>query len=488
MKKNEFIKKSFILLILMAITCVGFLSCKNLNPSLKLNSEIQTFTQVIDSGVNQETLYNINLNFNGGTLNGKTSDVVSLKNSEKNNLLNIKPQKKHFDFVGWCVDETCLISFDYSQDLTADIELFAKWEQTEFKVSFDANGGILTSNSYVYYKKGTKIEIPTSDPRKSGFIFLGWYSDEDAVVEWNFNSLITADVTLYAGWVEAINIEFNDGEFVGSLSVPINSKVSDIKGDIINASRKASNHVLYGIYSDETYSTELGDDYVLTDKELVYAKFVCLNIKEGNSDFLNQEFNYLTKPIVFTIEVREGQTVELTTSAGFKYEFIAECDEVYEWVYYPERLNVTYTYCKINGQNASGDSYKITMRDSVPYEMVISVDAVFNKKNFKLIVEDGKFYNAQNITWYKTEDKLSDVYDIEIGTGTEISVKLTTDCKVRAVYNNGSQNFVISNSIDVMVDNYFDAEIIVVTIITLALIGTAFVILIITFKKYKVFF
>ena len=43
-------------------------------------------------------------------------------------------------------------------------------------------------------------------PTRNGFVFDDWYTDEALTHVYDFNTLVTQNITLYAKWIEAENI------------------------------------------------------------------------------------------------------------------------------------------------------------------------------------------------------------------------------------------------------------------------------------------
>lgn len=65
------------------------------------------------------------------------------------------------------------------------------------EVTFETNGGSVVESAFVH--KGNVLEKP-ADPEKEGSTFAGWYEDEVLTEEFDFNSVINEDLTLYAKW------------------------------------------------------------------------------------------------------------------------------------------------------------------------------------------------------------------------------------------------------------------------------------------------
>lgn len=42
------------------------------------------------------------------------------------------------------------------------------------------------------------------DPVRSGYTFTGWYTDAACTNAWNFDNTVTSNLSLYAGWMQAV--------------------------------------------------------------------------------------------------------------------------------------------------------------------------------------------------------------------------------------------------------------------------------------------
>ena len=108
------------------------------------------------------------------------------------------------DFIGWSTDKDSKEAeyiknqrFTIEDDLTEDITLYAIWELKKYTLTFESNGGTQVKNATVEY--GGKVPKPT-EPIKDGYTFKGWYEDEKLINEYDFNTEVKGNMTLYAKW------------------------------------------------------------------------------------------------------------------------------------------------------------------------------------------------------------------------------------------------------------------------------------------------
>ncbi len=67
-------------------------------------------------------------------------------------------------------------------------------------VTFNSNGGSSVAKQTV--ENGDKVTKP-KDPTRSGYTFKGWYTDKALTKAFNFSTVITSNVTLYAKWAQS---------------------------------------------------------------------------------------------------------------------------------------------------------------------------------------------------------------------------------------------------------------------------------------------
>jgi len=150
-------------------------------------------------------------------LNGGTLDVDPPNRVGFDDILSApsEPLKTDYIFRGWYTDSDFTVEYDFSEPVTADLALYAKWEYIYWTVTWDLKGGTTTATLRDWVEKNTVLTKPTPDPTKAGNEFLGWYSNAALTVEYSFSAAVTGDLALYAKWdPEYFNItwHWNGGE------------------------------------------------------------------------------------------------------------------------------------------------------------------------------------------------------------------------------------------------------------------------------------
>ncbi|HJJ48372.1 MAG TPA: InlB B-repeat-containing protein, partial [Methanocorpusculum sp.] len=142
------------------------------------------------------------------------------------------PTDPEYYFAGWFKEPECKNLWDFNKDsVTKDTTLYALWDKKEwFIVIFDTQGhGTAPDPQYVV--KGGKAVKPAEDPVEPGWTFNGWYKDEECTVPWNFDTEIREHTTIYAGWMQNINLVLFDVQGHGTAPdpqlVPTGGKVSE---------------------------------------------------------------------------------------------------------------------------------------------------------------------------------------------------------------------------------------------------------------------
>ena len=121
------------------------------------------------------------------------------------------PSKEGYDFLGYYVgDDKWNLETD---TVDGPVSLITKWTVSVYEIKFETNGG--TEIPSVEVEHG-KILTQPANPSKDGNIFKGWSVDGGTL--WDFETVITADLTLVALWeLEQYTLTI-DEQIVGTVS------------------------------------------------------------------------------------------------------------------------------------------------------------------------------------------------------------------------------------------------------------------------------
>ena len=172
-------------------------------------------------------------------------------------------------FQGWYTDENYTTAYDFGSAVETDLNLYAKWKDG-YRVVFQTAYGTAPAEQKVALNgKATK----PADPTATGYIFKGWYTSQLYTAEFDFNTPIAADTTLYAKWNETYTVTFNVGvhgtaptaqtvENGGKATKPENPTAKGWRFD--------------GWYTDEKCTARYDFDKAVTANTTLYAKWTQL--------------------------------------------------------------------------------------------------------------------------------------------------------------------------------------------------------------------
>lgn len=142
------------------------------------------------------------------------------------------PKWKGKIFLGWYTDADCSEGNEYTAFGTIikeeSLELWAKWEDNALWVEFNSNEG--STVDWQALRSGEKATQP-SNPTREGYEFLGWFtkdgtSDGQWGEQFNFESEITQNTTLYAKWEKGalVTFDLNGGTKPTGFTTPVTVK------------------------------------------------------------------------------------------------------------------------------------------------------------------------------------------------------------------------------------------------------------------------
>lgn len=180
------------------------------------------------------------------------------------------PTAEDYSFQGWYTDTRYTMEYDFSKEVTEDTTVYAKWVKKPI-VSFNTNGhGTAPTRQTVELNgKATK----PADPTAEGYVFRGWYTTVACTTEFDFNTPIAADTTLYAKWDEIYTVTFNVG---GHGTAPTPQKVENGGKATKPENPTAKGWRFDGWYTDEKCTAGYDFDKAVTANTTLYAKWTQL--------------------------------------------------------------------------------------------------------------------------------------------------------------------------------------------------------------------
>ncbi len=205
------------------------------------------------------------------------------KNSE--DILLGVPSKSGKSFDGWYTEPEFTNKIEKIVKGTAnDITLYAKWSDT-FKISYELYGGENYQNAPTEYTYGDTITLQA--PSKSGYSFLGWYTDDEFNTPISkITSTTSGDITLYATWARRssmqslggakyyVRFNSNGGTSVDTQTIQRNHTAERPK------SPSRDGYSFAGWYSDSALTEKFDFDTKITKHIMLYARWIKYDDKD----------------------------------------------------------------------------------------------------------------------------------------------------------------------------------------------------------------
>lgn len=133
------------------------------------------------------------------------------------------PEREGYTFDGWYTSADCSTEYDFAAAVTAPLTLYAKWTAAEvvpepspepspeptpdvpkaYTVTFEYNLANQGTYKTVAVEDGKTVEQP-GFLSYGNYYVVGWYTEAAGGSRFDFDTPITADITLYAKWREYI--------------------------------------------------------------------------------------------------------------------------------------------------------------------------------------------------------------------------------------------------------------------------------------------
>lgn len=201
-----------------------------------------------------------------------------------------------------------------------------------YTVSFEANGGSAVAPiTVVNGKSATKPQ----DPAKAGYAFLGWYTDSALTTSYAFTTPVTANVTLYAKWLEIADSHVYNVSFdLGYAGAPVISDTIAVDGTVYSlpADPTRDGYTFAGwwismfedgakLSYEYTSATKLASDttfFALWDSNSASIKTPEVNVSANGITWtpVSGANNYRV-----TLKDANGETIRTATTVGSNFNF-----------------------------------------------------------------------------------------------------------------------------------------------------------------------
>lgn len=211
--------------------------------------------------------YRADFESNGGTsVDPQTSILLN-----ETVVSPLDPVRAGYTFEGWFSDLGLSSLYNFTNPVTQDLILYAKWNRIPLKYNlvFESNGGTNIDTQIVV--EGNK-GIEPLDPIRNQYEFLGWYTDQTFSQLYDFDAILTNNVTVYAKWSKIpvnVKLEF---ESDGGTSIPDQLHSEGSKGIKPNDPIKNQFNFV-GWYIDQTFTSLFDFETLLYTNTVVYAKW-----------------------------------------------------------------------------------------------------------------------------------------------------------------------------------------------------------------------
>ena len=177
------------------------------------------------------------------------------------------PTVEGYTFDGWYADAAYTTEFDFTQPITGDTTIYAKWTANDYYVSFVTEHGDPPTSQNVKYNGTAK------DPGKlteEGYTFDDWYTDDTYSTKFDFTKPIKSNTTVYAKWTAndyEVSFVTEHGNAPTSQNVKYNGTAKD-PGKLTE-----DGYTFIGWYADEAHKTKFDFSTPITSNTTVYAKW-----------------------------------------------------------------------------------------------------------------------------------------------------------------------------------------------------------------------
>ncbi len=230
-----------------------------------------------------------------------------------------EPTRTGYTFDGWFTAKEggSMVTSKTPLENSAPHTLYAHWTASTFTVTFDAGEGVVSPDKITVTFGASYKELP--ELTRTGYTFVGWFTQGGALVTEESIVTATGDHTLYAVWTaDTFTVTFDaNGGAVSPDEITVTFGGTYPKLPIPTR----DGYTFVGWYNDEKVFVESGDEVEITADIKLTAKWTAIgysityNLGGGTAD---NPLNYNIETETFTLKAptRTGYTFAGWTGTG----------------------------------------------------------------------------------------------------------------------------------------------------------------------------
>lgn len=235
--------------------------------------------------------------------------------------------KTGYTFGGWYMDSKCTREFKFDRTQPEEsITIYAKWVPNKYTVTLDPNGGTLHDayrSKTVTYGQAYGDLAETNKPRRTGYAFLGWYTEKDGGERVNADTIvkITVPQTLYAHWEEG-SVNYTVKHMQESVSGDSYSEVYDDTQTLTGKTngKTAAVAKTYTGFTAKSFQQETIAADGSTVVEIYYDRNTFNVSWESDGALLNDETSYTKGTTRYGTQIKAPKT-PTKSETGYTYTF-----------------------------------------------------------------------------------------------------------------------------------------------------------------------
>lgn len=176
-----------------------------------------------------------------------------------------RPQREGYSFVCWCTDDSLMHEYDFSEPVRSSMILYGKWYGNTYTVVFNADNDAERIENVTACNKAHFFT-----PVKQCYHFAGWFTDDEFLFPFDFDTPVEHDYALFAKWEltdTIVKFDTDGGSVCANQIVTLGSKAKE------PTEPSKLGYKFAGWFTDQTCLTPYNFDSVILDETTIYAKW-----------------------------------------------------------------------------------------------------------------------------------------------------------------------------------------------------------------------